>query len=121
MSLPAEIAEVPDRLSRIALDLRGSVRAIRGERPSEAVMNETAQLVLIIAAIGAESARLRALCAASKDTGAMERPVMPPKELELHPRNLPLQVDEARLLESLHRAGDHTLDPDEERSTDGQA
>jgi hypothetical protein len=77
-------------------------------------MNETAQLVLIIAAIGAESARLRGLCAAAKDTGHMLRPVLPPKDLELHPRRLPEQVEEQKLLASLHRAGDHSLDPDEE-------
>lgn len=102
MSLPAEIMEVPDRLSRIALDLRASVQAIRGERPAEAVMHETAQLVLIIGAIGAESARLRGLCGAARATGGMERTA-----------GQPVPGADFRLLASLHRAGDHTMDPEE--------
>lgn len=46
-------------------------------------------------------------------------------DLELHPANqgrdsvrpypLPPQVEHDKLLESLHRAGDHSLDPDERR------
>jgi hypothetical protein len=113
MSLPAEISDVPDRLSQIALDLRASVKAIREARPSEAVMNETAQLVLIIAALGSESARLRGLCGASRATGVMDFPVVKAEELELHPRRLPAKVEEEKLLASLHRAGDHTMDREE--------
>lgn len=112
MCLPAEIAEVPDRLSKIALDLRASINAIRSMQPSQAVLNETAILTLVVAAIGSESARLRGLCAASRATGSMERPATKVQTLDLHPRLLPAQVDEDKLLASLHRAGDHTLDRD---------
>lgn len=115
MSLPAEIAEVPDRLSKIALDVRASINAIRAMHPSQEVLNETAILTLAVAAIGSESARLRGLCAAARATGQMERAVMAPEELELHPtRSLPPQVENEKLLASLHRAGDHTLDLTEE-------
>jgi hypothetical protein len=113
MSLPAEISDVPDRLSQIALDLRKSVKAIREARPSEAVMNETSQLVLIIAALGSESARLRGLCGASRATGAMDFPVVKAEDLDLRSKRLPEQVSEELLLASLHRAGDHTLDREE--------
>jgi len=62
MTLPAEIAEMPDALSALAGRLRKSVQVIRGLNPSQEVMDEMAVLVLIWGAIGAESLRLHEVC-----------------------------------------------------------
>lgn len=123
MTIPADMATCPDRMSELALQLRAHVQAIRAAHPSQAVLDETAGIVIVIAALGAESARMRALLAAARSTGQMEHQTVAVETLELHPVNVARRgVDELRsggdrehelMLESLHRAGDHTLDVEE--------
>lgn len=125
MTIPADMATCPDRMSELALQLRAHVQAIRAAHPSQAVLDETAGVVLVIAALGAESARMRALLAAARSTGQMEQQTVAVETLELHPVNIEtrrLGDGETRrehelMIETLHRAGDHTLDEEEPGST----
>ena len=68
--------------------------------------------------IHAECTAVETTLAAARMIGELKPTDTTAAELELHPKNLPPQVPDEKLLASLHRAGDHTQDPTDNEATD---
>lgn len=117
MSLDASIQGAVDRIDEVLNLVVGHLQGARGPGVPEFALRELTNAKTRIAAARAECNAIRASLAAGRATGQVEMPVTAEK-LELHPKQLPPQVSEEQLLASLHRAGDHTLDPDDERRRD---
>jgi len=86
------------------------IRAIRAQVPQV----DVAGVLVEMAGLHASLNKLQSLLAAAEMVGQMAgKPVTKAVELELHPAH-PEHDEEARhrMLKSLHRCGDHTLDPE---------
>lgn len=112
MSLDASISTSVDRIDEVLNLIVGHLNGARGPSVPEFALLEITSAKTRLAAIRAECNAIRACMAAGRATGQVEKPVSV-EELELHPKQLPAQVEHERLLASLHRAGDHTLDEDD--------
>lgn len=116
MSLDASIQVSADRIGVLLDRLKGHLQGACGPGVPEFAQREIASAIVMIASVRAECNGIRASLAAARSTGQMAAAVAA-KDLELHPVNLPPQVPSEKLLESLHRSGDHTLDPDNANAT----
>lgn len=119
MSLDASIPPAMKRMRQCAHELDGFLNELKKLLPA----NETTRQAYMnarrtIGFIHTEITGVETTCGAGVMTGELPRPTTA-RDLDMHPVNLPKQVERDKLLESLHRAGDHTQDPDtdtEERS-----
>lgn len=112
MSLDASIQVSTARMSELLDMLKGYLNAAKGAGVPEFARREITNATVTIASIRSEINAINATMAAGRATGQVEKPLAA-VHLELHPKRLPAQVDEARMLESLHRVADHTQDRDE--------
>lgn len=117
MSLDASIQVSTARMSELLDMLKGYLNAAKGPGVPEFARREITNATVTIASIRSEINAINATMAAGRATGQVERPLVV-TDLELHPKQLPAQVEHEKLLASLHRVADHTLDPDE--NTDGE-
>lgn len=118
VAIQAAVLRIDELLGR----LRGHLNAARGPGVPESACREIASATVMIASVRAECNAIKSEIAAARMTGQTPK-AMKAEDMELHPAQLPRQVERERLLESLHRAGDHTLDPDntDARPAEGRA
>lgn len=119
--LPNDLWECARSIKAHAARMHGCLQALRplasrDEVAREQIINATVES----ACLAAEIERLMAWLSAARMCGMMAPPVVA-TDLELHPVNrvdmlpgLPMPVHDERMLRSLHRAADHSLDINEE-------
>lgn len=121
MSLPAALNLSVTRLRELASTQRGYLAELRQRQasrpipPSEHEKRALTGAITMLACLDAELNNMDVCLAAGVMTG-QSAPPLRAEDLELRPVNQPRppQVPTEALLASLHRAGDHTLDADEE-------
>lgn len=117
MSLGSGMVLSSGRVRDLAHRLSGFLNELEKRMPGdEATRHAFINARQTVGFIHAECTEMETLAAAARMTGDLGQPVMA-EDLELHPKNLPVQVDREKLLESLHRAGDHSLDEEETERT----
>jgi len=113
MSLAHDLTQCQARLADAGMQASAAARRLKGVAPVP-VMSE---LMLQLCIVASEVNKMKALLGTLRMTGEMEQ--MPPsvtaERLELAQRE--------RMLASLHRAGDHSLDDEDDHAdvTDGSA
>lgn len=115
MTLPAEIVQSVETLQASVLQLKGVLHALRQLAPTEEIRRECINGYSVLCGMTAEGNRLKTLMATGRMTGEIGTPAVEVTTLELHPAQYERTrspADLQRMMESLHRAGDHTLDPD---------
>lgn len=111
-AIPHEIRALAADMKRQATLISTQIRAIRARVPEA----DVAGVLVEMAGLHADLNRLQSLVAAADMVGVMQpRPAVKAEELELHPGHAAHDEHQRELmLASLHRCGDHTLDPDPE-------
>lgn len=132
MSLEASLSLSVDRMRGLAHAFSGYLNELEMRLPGdEAARHAFINARTTMGCVHAEITQMKAVLAAARMTGqAVHVATVAVEELELHPRNLPGPVcspdvpqprtwrEREKLLQSLHRAGDHTLDPTETAEVD---
>lgn len=115
MTLPAEIVQSVESLQASVLQLKAVLHALRQLAPTEEIRRECIHGYSVLCGMTAEGNRLKTLMATGRMTGEIGPAAVEVTKLELHPvqyERTRTPEDLHRMMESLHRAGDHTLDPD---------
>ena len=111
MSLPTDLIQTSRRMRERAHELSGFLNALQKRLPSN---EETRQAFTnarrTVGFIHSECTAVETTLAAARMVGELKPVGTTAIEMELHPKNLPPQVPNEKMLASLHRAGDHTLD-----------
>lgn len=114
--------------------MRGHLQGARESGMSEKCRQQLTSASVRLGCISAECTKIQATIAASDRKAMGQLMELPAEKLELHPANLAAEPQEelwrpieregeevisghlrARMLASLHAAGDHTLDEEEEK------
>ena len=120
MSLPSSIAASARRMAQLTGELRGYLAELRGlharrSTPASATETGDAETRALTNAsvmgmcLMAELEALRVALAADASTGGAAR-VMPAMTIAMSLARMTEPLPTARMLASLHRAGDHTMD-----------
>jgi len=99
MSLPAAVQDNVNRIREVVTMMRGHLHAAHFVGMPDESRNEITAALMRLAMISAECNAISGSLGAARATG---------------------QLDLRLMMASLHRAGDHTLDPDEKNPTGGQ-
>jgi hypothetical protein len=107
--IPHEVRGLAADLKRQATLLSTLVRAVRSEAPEA----DVSRVLVELAGMHADLNKLQSLLAAAEMVGVMQpKPTLQAHKLELHPGHADHDAREREaMLRSLHRCGDHTLDP----------
>ena len=101
-----------------ALDLSGYLNALEAILPkNEVTCQAFTNARQSVGFIHAQCTQIENNLKAARLAGQIESETTA-RDLELHPKQLPPQVPNEKLLASLHRAGDHTQDPTDNEATD---
>lgn len=113
MALSNELLATHDRIKQDAAKALASLVAAKAlaqkHRLPDELIAELTNAKFYVALIATELQGGDATIAAARMTGQAPHPQTSAAELPLHPAN----QEHERMLETLHRAGDHTLDPED--------
>ncbi len=109
-AIPHEARSLAADIKQQATLISTQIRAIRAQVPEADVAGALVEMAGLHASIN----KLQSVLAAAEMVGVMQsRPVTQAQDLELHPAHVEHEAEEReRMLRSLHRCGDHTLDPE---------
>lgn len=111
MSLPTSLIQTSKRMRERAHELSDFLNELQNRLPSnEETRRAFTNARTTVGFIHTECTAVETTLAAARMVGELKPVDTAAGDLDLHPKNLPPQVPNEKLLASLHRAGDHTLD-----------
>jgi len=112
--LPAQIGECGDDVLHTRKRLGALLDKLVSCHSADEAQLAIGEMRAVLCGLSATANRIKAYVAAARMVGMVESLSVDAESLELHPVNRPDPRQRELMLATLHRAGDHTQDPEDE-------